>query len=220
MISRKILEVRINILLVLSFWMPETCSFNTQLFGVLLGEEPKLEEFQNKARRNFFPSQSHETSFYFLTESHTLTKNSMNLTYFLIHKSNIKIWHELSENHCQSDAMAAQFTYYVHKIAWHNWLNKLMEKYHREFWTHMAWNWFFNESLPNHHNPLMTRMVGLWPPFFTPQLFHSWMMMSLSYLTRLPKKSCLSNRILHFLTIISHNILKTNPIKIKIMISK
>ena len=104
--------------------------------------------------------------------------------------------------------------YLLHKIAWHNWLNKLMEKYHREFWTHMAWNWFFNESLPNHHNPLMTRMVGLWPPFFTPQLFHSWMMMSLSYLTRLPKKSCLSNRILHFLTIISHNILKTNPIKI------
>ena len=138
----------------------------------------------------------------------------MNLTYFLIHKSNIKIWHELSDNHSQSDAMAAQFTYYVHKIAWHNWLNKLMEKYHREFWTHMAWNWFFNESLPNHHNPLMTRMVGLWPPFFTPQLFHSWMMMSLSYLTRLPKKSCLSNRILHFLTMISHNILKTNPIKI------
>ena len=31
-----------------------------------------MEEFQNIARRNFFPSKSHANSYLFLTERHTL----------------------------------------------------------------------------------------------------------------------------------------------------
>ena len=42
------------------------------LFWLTLEEEPNLEEFQNKARRNLFSETSHETSYLFLTERHTL----------------------------------------------------------------------------------------------------------------------------------------------------
>ena len=37
-----------------------------------MGRGAKLEEFQNKARRNFFPSKCHGTFFSFLTKSRTL----------------------------------------------------------------------------------------------------------------------------------------------------
>ena len=62
------------------------------LFWLTLEEEPNLEEFQNKARRNLFSETSHETSYLFLTERHTLKRKPLKMKIFSNFVINGPIW--------------------------------------------------------------------------------------------------------------------------------